>query len=156
MTADAIIKTLHVTWQTAELILLTEDGVRSVPQFPEMFREILRAFRPYFPVAVDGGIEGEHDSVLNVFRVLTVETVPGNQFAVVQQLQYPVSAAYRLSLRNALILIFFISNRVFNYFGFLVFHYNFVLCGESHTAQTKRDNLKRRNLFSRLSHAKHV
>ena len=156
MTADAIIKTVHITWQTAELILLTENGVQSVPQFPEMLREILRAFRSYFPVAVDGGIEGEHDSVINVFRVLAVETVPGNQFAVVQQLQYPVSAAQHLSLRYALILIFFISYRVFNNFGVLVFHHNFVLSGESHTHQTKCDNLKRSNLFSRFSHAKHV
>ena len=101
-------ETKHVIWQTVELILLTENGVQSVPQFPEMFRKILRAFRSYFPVAVDGGIEGEHDTVINVFRVLTVKAVPGNQLAVVQQLQYSVSAAQHLSLRYALILIFFI------------------------------------------------
>ena len=113
--------------------------MQSVPQFPEVFREIFRTFRPYFPVAVDGGIEGEHDSVLNVFRMLTVEAVPGNQLAVVQQLQYSVSVAQHLSLRYALILIFFISYRVFNNFGVIVFHHDFVLCGEAHTAQTKRD-----------------
>ena len=68
------------------LVVLPEQGVQTIPEFPEVFRKIFRSMCAYFFASVDGGFERKHDSILNTFRVIADKAIPRCKLAVVQQL----------------------------------------------------------------------
>ena len=68
------------------LVVLPEQGVQTVPEFPEVFWEIFRSVCANFSAAVDGGCERKHNTVFDIFRVIADKAIPRCKLAVVQQL----------------------------------------------------------------------